>query len=203
MTTLRQVTGAVLILIGALVAIHTVVEPLYHASSQTSPYRPQLELYQPADGDCHSAGPDLQLHAQARGRPGRRQCTGNPCLSGCQHDLLRVAVHRHPLFLQLVQPAEPCLQRRGARRRFGNLGSDRRRPAAAPGGSGCDDAERRQISSLGSSHTNLFRSPFLSSARKTVSIFGRILINSPGIVPRILLPGHSLSPGQPACGQGA
>ncbi len=47
MTTLRQVTGAVLILIGALVAIHTVVEPLYHASSQTSPYSPNWSYINP------------------------------------------------------------------------------------------------------------------------------------------------------------
>ena len=40
MTMLRQVIGAVLILIGALVAIHVVIEPLYHASSQASPYSP-------------------------------------------------------------------------------------------------------------------------------------------------------------------
>ena len=47
MTTLRQVIGAVLILIGALVAIHTVVEPLYHASSQASPYSPNWKYINP------------------------------------------------------------------------------------------------------------------------------------------------------------
>ena len=40
MNTVRQIVGAVLILIGIVVAVHTVVEPLYHASSQASPYSP-------------------------------------------------------------------------------------------------------------------------------------------------------------------
>ena len=47
MTTLRRITGAVLILIGALVAIHTVIEPLYHASSQTNPYSPNWNIINP------------------------------------------------------------------------------------------------------------------------------------------------------------
>ena len=47
MTTLRKVIGAVLILIGALVAIHTVIEPLYHASSQASPYSPNWSTINP------------------------------------------------------------------------------------------------------------------------------------------------------------
>ena len=40
MNTVRQIVGATLILIGIVVAVHTVVEPLYHASSQASPYSP-------------------------------------------------------------------------------------------------------------------------------------------------------------------
>lgn len=47
MNPLRQVIGAVLILIGALVAIHTVVEPLYHASTQASPYSPNWSTINP------------------------------------------------------------------------------------------------------------------------------------------------------------
>ncbi len=47
MTTLTKVVGAVLILIGALVAVHTVVEPLYHASSQASPYSPNWSYINP------------------------------------------------------------------------------------------------------------------------------------------------------------
>ena len=47
MNPLRRVIGAVLILIGALVAIHTVVEPLYHASSEASPYSPNWSYINP------------------------------------------------------------------------------------------------------------------------------------------------------------
>ena len=47
MNALRQVIGAVLILVGALVAIHTVVEPLYHVSTQASPYSPNWNAINP------------------------------------------------------------------------------------------------------------------------------------------------------------
>ena len=47
MKPLKQIVGVVLILIGALVAIHTVVEPLYHASSQASPYSPAWSTINP------------------------------------------------------------------------------------------------------------------------------------------------------------
>ena len=47
MNSLKQIVGVVLILIGALVAIHTVVEPLYHASSQASPYSPNWSTINP------------------------------------------------------------------------------------------------------------------------------------------------------------
>lgn len=35
---MKKVIGVVLIIIAALVAIHTVIEPLYHTSTDTSPY---------------------------------------------------------------------------------------------------------------------------------------------------------------------
>ena len=47
MNTVRQIVGAALILIGALVAVHTVVGPLYHASSQASPYSPTWRYINP------------------------------------------------------------------------------------------------------------------------------------------------------------
>ena len=37
---LRRILGVVLIVIGVVVAVHTVVEPLYYASSGASPYSP-------------------------------------------------------------------------------------------------------------------------------------------------------------------
>ena len=47
MNSLKQIVGVVLFLIGALVAIHTVVEPLYHASSEASPYSPNWTYINP------------------------------------------------------------------------------------------------------------------------------------------------------------
>ena len=47
MNTVRQIVGAALILIGIVVAVHTVVEPLYHASSQASPYSPMWRYINP------------------------------------------------------------------------------------------------------------------------------------------------------------
>lgn len=40
MDTIRRIIGLVLIAIGAVVAIHTIIEPLYHTSSEASPYSP-------------------------------------------------------------------------------------------------------------------------------------------------------------------
>lgn len=37
---LKQIVGAILLIVGVAVAIHTVVEPLYHASSDGQPYSP-------------------------------------------------------------------------------------------------------------------------------------------------------------------
>ena len=37
---LRRLIGVVLIIIGAVVAAHTIIEPLYHVSSEASPYSP-------------------------------------------------------------------------------------------------------------------------------------------------------------------
>ena len=43
----RRSVGVVLIVIGAVVAVHMVVEPLYHASSKASPYSPIWSIINP------------------------------------------------------------------------------------------------------------------------------------------------------------
>ena len=40
---LRRIVGAGLIVIGVAVAVHTIVEPLYYASTDASPLQPDLE----------------------------------------------------------------------------------------------------------------------------------------------------------------
>ena len=45
MDALKKVIGVVLIIIAAIVAIHTVIEPLYHTSTQENPYNSSVWAY--------------------------------------------------------------------------------------------------------------------------------------------------------------
>ena len=47
MDMLRKIIGILLIVVAAAVAIHTVVEPLYHASSEAQPYAPFWNILDP------------------------------------------------------------------------------------------------------------------------------------------------------------
>ena len=44
MDTLKRISGLFLVLMAIAVAVHTVVEPLYHASSKEQPYSPLWEI---------------------------------------------------------------------------------------------------------------------------------------------------------------
>ena len=44
---LRRACGLFLVLVAVAVAVHTVVEPLYHASSETQPYSPLWNILDP------------------------------------------------------------------------------------------------------------------------------------------------------------
>ena len=44
---LKQIVGAILTIVGVAVAIHTVVEPLYHTSSDAQPYSPFWDILNP------------------------------------------------------------------------------------------------------------------------------------------------------------
>ena len=44
---LKKIVGAILTIVGVAVAIHTVVEPLYHASSDVQPYSPLWDILNP------------------------------------------------------------------------------------------------------------------------------------------------------------
>lgn len=45
MDALKKVIGVVLIIIAAIVAIHTVIEPLYHTSTEDNPYNQSVWAY--------------------------------------------------------------------------------------------------------------------------------------------------------------
>ena len=47
MDILKKIIGALLIIAGAAVAIHTVVEPLYHTTSEAQPYAPLWNILDP------------------------------------------------------------------------------------------------------------------------------------------------------------
>ena len=47
MNTLKRITGVYLILVAAAVAVHMVVEPLYHVSTEAQPYSPLWNILNP------------------------------------------------------------------------------------------------------------------------------------------------------------
>ncbi len=49
MEMLKRIVGVVLIAIGAVVAVHTIIEPLYHVSSAASPYSPMWRIIDPLE----------------------------------------------------------------------------------------------------------------------------------------------------------
>ena len=48
MSEIRRIVGVVLIVIGVVVAVHTIVEPLYHVSSEARPGSPIWSMINPA-----------------------------------------------------------------------------------------------------------------------------------------------------------
>ena len=44
---IRRIVGVVLVAIGTVVAVHMIVEPLYHASSEVNPYSPIWNILDP------------------------------------------------------------------------------------------------------------------------------------------------------------
>ena len=47
MDTLKRISGIFLVLMAVAVAVHTVVEPLYHTSSKGQPYSPLWDILDP------------------------------------------------------------------------------------------------------------------------------------------------------------
>lgn len=47
MDTLKRLSGIFLVLVAIAVAVHTIVEPLYHVSAQGQPYSPLWEILDP------------------------------------------------------------------------------------------------------------------------------------------------------------
>ena len=47
MNLIQRIAGVALIVIGVVIAVHTIGEPLYHASSEVSPYSPAWKILDP------------------------------------------------------------------------------------------------------------------------------------------------------------
>ena len=98
----KRIVGVVLVAIGVAVAVHTIVEPLYHVSSEAHPYSPLWTILDPLMGlaivlglivgyprmrRASSAGPDAPVTWERLGR---------------HYDVLRLSGCGHPLLLELV-----------------------------------------------------------------------------------------------------
>ena len=66
MDMLRRIAGVVLIVVGVVVAVHTVVEPLYYVSTEASPDSPIWSIIDPFQGGGGRAGRDIWLHPKKR-----------------------------------------------------------------------------------------------------------------------------------------
>ena len=125
---LKKIIGIYLILVAVLVGVHTVVEPLYHVSTEAQPYSAAWNTLNPlmivalvlgiAYSYLRKSGVDKEENTSTR-----QYIVANTLFYG----FLFV---RHPVLLELVQPSQPGVHR--DRRRDGLLGVDRhRRPAPA------------------------------------------------------------------------
>ena len=99
MGALKQIVGVILILIAAIVAIHTVIEPVYHTSTDESPNSPIWDIINPLTaiaiilglifGYCRMSRA-VQKFERSRVYRGERA-------------ILRIFVRSHTLFLELLR----------------------------------------------------------------------------------------------------
>ena len=99
MNVFKQIVGVVHILIAAIVAIHTVIEPALLHLHRCEPVQFNLGYNQPAYCGCHYPGVDIRLLSH---ETCRRKCERSRVHRG-EHAILRISVRRHTLFLELVR----------------------------------------------------------------------------------------------------
>ena len=64
----RQIIGVILMVIAAIVAIHTIADPLYHTSTEARPYSPLWDYINPLMALAIVAGLSDGLPSQAHRR---------------------------------------------------------------------------------------------------------------------------------------
>ena len=135
MEMLRKIIGILLIVVAAAVAIHTVVEPLYHASSDAQPYAPLWNILDPIMavaivltvifGYIRKRDSD----ASDEGTLSREFVSANTVFFG-------IHLHRHHVLLELVQPARTGIHRHRLGCRLARMDNNRCRVALAAGRDG-------------------------------------------------------------------
>ena len=66
MDTLKRISGIFLVLMAVAVAVHTVVEPLYHTSSKGQPYSPLWDILDPLMALAIALGRDIRLPSRKK-----------------------------------------------------------------------------------------------------------------------------------------
>ena len=131
MDIIKRIVGVVLIIAAVVLAVHTVVEPLYFDSSTTgSGYNESVwALINSLSAFAVVLGVAFG-YARIRKSGIRRRRGGHPRVPGCQYTVLRSPVPGYPVLLQLVQPSQFRFQCGGSRRGRIGMDSHRRRPSA-------------------------------------------------------------------------
>ena len=99
MAALKRIIGVVLIVIAAIVAIQTVFEPIYHTSTDDSPYSSAWDYINPLSAISIILG---VIFGYIRMSPCRRGFERSRIHSS-EHDVLWVHVRSYNLLLELVR----------------------------------------------------------------------------------------------------
>ena len=144
MDTLKRISGIFLVLMAVAVAVHTVVEPLYHTSSKGQPYSPLWDILDPLMALAIALGVIFGYLRKkaADSEGGQRRGDARVCCR--QRAVLRLPVRGHPALLELVYLAQSCIHRRRSGYGQPRVDPHRRHAAAAYGRDGRVPAAGRQ-----------------------------------------------------------
>ena len=132
----KRIIGSVLIVIGVTVAVHTIVEPLYHVSSEAHPYSPLWTILDPLMGLAIVLGLVVGYPRMKHAGSAGPDAPGDLGTAGRHDNILRLSGRGHPLLLELVQhhvDQRRLRPRKGRERERPGLDAHRHAAAAAFG----------------------------------------------------------------------
>ena len=132
----KRIAGWGLIAMAFAVAIHTVIEPLYHVSTAAQPYSSFWMVLDPLMVLALVAGTIFAYQRKRGRRPRGRRRTGQQVVRCRQHAVLRLSRRRHSPALELPEPVESRLRANRLRCRIRHLDAGRRVVAAPARGTG-------------------------------------------------------------------